>query len=120
MQGVRDDAVAEYNGVHKRGERYYNSWVRNKITASVEAAHDQVTGVPALEERKKSKITVSKIHRGQTPAIRWKGDPKKERDKMTKTHDDDFPDVGFPTICASKTLTNPSIAFSPGRATSPA
>ena len=30
---------------------YYNSWTRKKIKAVVEAAHDHVTGGPALQQK---------------------------------------------------------------------
>jgi hypothetical protein len=47
---------------------------------------------------------------------------QEETRQKRKTHDDDFDfgGVGFPTICASNKHTNPSIAYPPGGATSPA
>lgn len=81
------------------GTGYY-SCVRNKIAASNEAVHDHAIGGPAL--KKSAKPFVS----------------KKKGTSEERTHDEVFEDVGLSTICASHKLTNPSIAYSPGEATS--
>lgn len=91
---------------------YYNSEMRNKTTASVEVAHDHANGDAALKKTSSVKRhTMAK----SSPIVRWKKGKGRKR-----THDDAVADVGFPTICASKTLTNPSIAYFPAEATSPA
>lgn len=85
------------------------------MVASVEVAHDNAHDGAALENNQ----PISKTHHEQTPLRARRGKGMGDQRMRGITHDDACAGFGLPTICTSKTLTNPSIAYLPAVATSP-
>ena len=91
-------------------EVHYNSETRTKIVASIEVVHDHAEYDFTLEKKNTKQIT---------PSIKKAvGKPTLFGGERKRTHDDASTEFGLPTICASNTPTNPSIADLPGTVTS--